>query len=276
MQRLARERAVHAAAGRPAVAGLAGVTLGGPVTSESLVAAFSEGLQLATLLACVGAANSLASPYRLLRTLPSVLYELGVVVTVALSFAPQATMTRRTACATRAGCAAARTEVCAACAVWRCRCSKVRSNGRSTSRRRWTAAATAAGAESPSCACASGRATTLAGALAIVIGVFGVLDSSAPVRARPPRARGGRGRCSRRACSVAKRAAIRSRVPARRVARAGVADDARRAARRSPRSSSPVTSVVAAAPGVQPARVADPAAASPTIGVLVAAAPGVR
>jgi energy-coupling factor transport system permease protein len=67
----------------------AGVSLGGPVTAERLVVAFTEGLQLATLLACIGAANSLASPYRLLRSLPSVLYELGVVVTVALSFAPQ-------------------------------------------------------------------------------------------------------------------------------------------------------------------------------------------
>jgi energy-coupling factor transport system permease protein len=71
----------------------AGVSLGGPVTAERLVVAFTEGLQLATLLACIGAANSLASPYRLLRSLPSVLYELGVVVTVALSFAPQTSIT---------------------------------------------------------------------------------------------------------------------------------------------------------------------------------------
>src|SRR5207302_8616094 len=35
---------------------------------------------------------SLASPYRLLRSMPAVLYELGVAVTVALSFAPQATV----------------------------------------------------------------------------------------------------------------------------------------------------------------------------------------
>ena len=34
-----------------------------------------------------------ASPYRLLRAVPSVLYELGVVVTVALSFAPQTVTT---------------------------------------------------------------------------------------------------------------------------------------------------------------------------------------
>src|SRR3954464_2712313 len=70
----------------------AGVTLGGPVTAEALAAAFVEGLQLAVLLACIGAANSLASPYRLLRSMPAVLYELGVAVTVAMSFAPQAVL----------------------------------------------------------------------------------------------------------------------------------------------------------------------------------------
>ena len=41
------------------------------------------------ILLCFGAANSLASPYRLLRSLPAVLYETGVAVTVALSFAPE-------------------------------------------------------------------------------------------------------------------------------------------------------------------------------------------
>src|SRR5262245_59419854 len=70
----------------------AGVSLGGPVTAERLVVAFTEGMQLAVMLACIGAANSLASPFRLLRSLPSVLYELGVVVTVAFSFAPQASL----------------------------------------------------------------------------------------------------------------------------------------------------------------------------------------
>jgi energy-coupling factor transport system permease protein len=69
----------------------AGVSVGGPVTVEAMLAATYEGLQLAVLLAAVGAANSLASPYRLLRCLPAVLYEAGVAVTVAFSFAPQAT-----------------------------------------------------------------------------------------------------------------------------------------------------------------------------------------
>lgn len=66
----------------------AGVTLGGPVTLESVVAAGSDGLRLATILACVGAANALANPKRLLAAMPAALYEVGVAVVVALSFAP--------------------------------------------------------------------------------------------------------------------------------------------------------------------------------------------
>lgn len=68
----------------------AGVSLGGPVTLEAIVQASVDGFRLAVLLACFGAANSLASSARLLRCLPAVLYELGVAATVALTFAPQA------------------------------------------------------------------------------------------------------------------------------------------------------------------------------------------
>lgn len=68
----------------------AGVRLGGPVTLEGIVVAGSAGLQLATLLACVGAANALANPSRLLAAVPGALYEAGVTVVVALSFAPHA------------------------------------------------------------------------------------------------------------------------------------------------------------------------------------------
>ncbi len=67
----------------------AGVSIGGPVTLESVLIAFVEGMQIAVILLCFGAANSLASPYRLLRCLPAVLYETGVAVTVALSFTPE-------------------------------------------------------------------------------------------------------------------------------------------------------------------------------------------
>jgi len=73
----------------PLPSALAGLRIGGPVTAESLVSAGYGGLQLAALLICLGAANSLASPRRLLRSLPGALYELGVAVTVAMSFAPQ-------------------------------------------------------------------------------------------------------------------------------------------------------------------------------------------
>ena len=66
----------------------AGVAVGGAVTLESVVAAFTDGLQLATILACIGAANALANPKRLLAAVPAALYEVGVAVVVALSFAP--------------------------------------------------------------------------------------------------------------------------------------------------------------------------------------------
>ncbi len=66
----------------------AGIRLGGPVTAEGLLAGASSGLQLATLLACVGAANSLANPLRLLQTVPGALYEVGVAVVVAVTTAP--------------------------------------------------------------------------------------------------------------------------------------------------------------------------------------------
>ena len=66
------------------------VTVGGAVTVEMLVDAVYTSLRLAVVLVCFGAVNALCSPYRLLRSLPAVLYEAGVVVTVALSFAPQA------------------------------------------------------------------------------------------------------------------------------------------------------------------------------------------
>ena len=48
-----------------------------------------DGLRLATMLICLGAANSLANPKRLLKSVPSALYELGTAVVVALSVAPQ-------------------------------------------------------------------------------------------------------------------------------------------------------------------------------------------
>ncbi len=65
-----------------------GIRLGGRVTAEALAFALYDALRLATLLICVGAANALANPSRLLKSLPGALYELGVAVVVALTFAP--------------------------------------------------------------------------------------------------------------------------------------------------------------------------------------------
>jgi energy-coupling factor transport system permease protein len=67
----------------------AGLKLGGDVTAEAVLTALYAGLQLATILCCIGAVNSVASARRLLRCLPGALYEVGVAVTVALTFAPQ-------------------------------------------------------------------------------------------------------------------------------------------------------------------------------------------
>ncbi|WP_406070964.1 CbiQ family ECF transporter T component [Micromonospora sp. NBC_01638] len=67
----------------------AGIQIGGPVSLEATLSASVDGLRLACLLCCIGAANSLANPKRALRVLPGALYELGVAVTVSLSVAPQ-------------------------------------------------------------------------------------------------------------------------------------------------------------------------------------------
>jgi energy-coupling factor transport system permease protein len=73
----------------PLPAWAAGVKLGGEVTAEALLTALYDGFQLAVMLCCVGAANALASPRRLLKSLPGALYEMGVACVVALTFAPQ-------------------------------------------------------------------------------------------------------------------------------------------------------------------------------------------
>ena len=68
---------------------MSGVQLGGPVSLQATLAACTDGLRLGTILCCIGAANALANPKRALRVLPGALYELGVAVVVAISVAPQ-------------------------------------------------------------------------------------------------------------------------------------------------------------------------------------------
>jgi energy-coupling factor transport system permease protein len=67
----------------------AGVTLLGPVMLESVLAGAYDGLRLAAIIICVGAANTLANPRRLLGSLPPALYEVGTSVVIALSLFPQ-------------------------------------------------------------------------------------------------------------------------------------------------------------------------------------------
>lgn len=67
----------------------AGVRLFGPVTSEALLAGLYDGLRLATIILCVGAANSLANPKRLLASVPPALYEIGTALVVAVTIFPQ-------------------------------------------------------------------------------------------------------------------------------------------------------------------------------------------
>lgn len=67
----------------------AGIRLGGPVSAQGILAALYDGLRLGALLVCLGAANVLSDPKRLLKSVPGAMHELGTSITVALSAAPQ-------------------------------------------------------------------------------------------------------------------------------------------------------------------------------------------
>lgn len=66
-----------------------GLRLLGPVTQESLLAGLYDGLRLAAIVICVGSANALANPKRLLRSVPPALYEVGSALVVAVTVLPQ-------------------------------------------------------------------------------------------------------------------------------------------------------------------------------------------
>lgn len=68
---------------------LSHLRIGGDVTAQGLLAALEDGMRLATIVICLGAANSLAAPARLLKSVPAALYQLGVSVVVAVTFVPQ-------------------------------------------------------------------------------------------------------------------------------------------------------------------------------------------
>ncbi len=66
-----------------------GIRLLGQVTAESVLFGLSDGLRLAALIICVGAANSLANPKRLLKSMPPALYEIATALVVAIAVLPQ-------------------------------------------------------------------------------------------------------------------------------------------------------------------------------------------
>lgn len=67
----------------------AGISLLGPFTREELLAALYDGLRLAMIVIAVGAANALANPKRLMKSLPPALYEIGTAMVVAINVLPQ-------------------------------------------------------------------------------------------------------------------------------------------------------------------------------------------
>ena len=68
---------------------LPGIRIGGPVTWERLSSSLHEGLIIATVIALFGAANSVTSPHKLLRVMPSRVYQLAVTLIIATSVFPQ-------------------------------------------------------------------------------------------------------------------------------------------------------------------------------------------
>lgn len=67
---------------------LVGIRVGGPVTSERLYFAFTQGVMFAALITIFGLANSLSTPAQLIKSFPNRLYGLGVAVTLATTITP--------------------------------------------------------------------------------------------------------------------------------------------------------------------------------------------
>ena len=121
--RVARSAAAYGGHGAARPAGDPAARLGrrasrllGPVTREALLAGLYDGLRLATIVICVGAANALANPKRLLRSVPPALYEIGTALVVAVTVrrsSPRACAGSRAAQTLRGGDAGAGRRGCA-------------------------------------------------------------------------------------------------------------------------------------------------------------------
>lgn len=68
---------------------MAGITLDGAVTWERISSTIIESLDIASIIALFGAATALTNPRSLIRSLPPMFYEVGVVLIVATNLTPQ-------------------------------------------------------------------------------------------------------------------------------------------------------------------------------------------
>ena len=242
------------------------------MTLEGVLAAFYDGLRLATLLICFGAANVLANPKRLLKSMPSALHEIGVAVTVALDVAPQ--LVESAYACTAPGSSAARTRRLPHHPADRDSRPDRRARPLAPARRGDGLARLRA---HPTRSTAARRRTSgllvLGGLFGVCVGPYGLLDATAPAGARRCR-RSPSGSRSRRSGMARGRERVRTTQyrpdpwsgpngwwPRRRILVA-VGDVRRRPGR--PRRPQPVaaTAALARAPAVLP-----------TLGVLVGALP---
>jgi energy-coupling factor transport system permease protein len=68
---------------------MAGITLGGAVTWERVSSAAIESFNIASIIAIFGAATSLTNPRAVLRSIPPLFYEVGMVLVIATTLTPQ-------------------------------------------------------------------------------------------------------------------------------------------------------------------------------------------
>lgn len=68
---------------------LTGMRLLGPISVEAVLSALYGGLQLAAIIICFGAANTLANPRRLVGCVPAALYQMSTILVISLSVFPQ-------------------------------------------------------------------------------------------------------------------------------------------------------------------------------------------
>lgn len=68
---------------------MAGITLGGKVTSERVISTIIESLNIASIIVLFGAATALTNPRAVLRSIPPIFYEVGMVLVIATTLTPQ-------------------------------------------------------------------------------------------------------------------------------------------------------------------------------------------